>query len=188
MKEMNSSFYSGIKKDMLKSEHKYKELFESVVKMLPAEKEATILDLGCGVGGLVPFLKEAGYKNYLGIDFSSELVMTASSRFSDYKFITENISSKFAKKAMTKYSVVICLEVLEHITDDLEIVKCLPADKIFIFSVPTVMSSGHVRCFANPDEVVSRYKEFLNFVEKKTIMKLGKPHHLMFLNKTVRKP
>ena len=186
-KEKTADFYSSIKKDMLKSEHKYKELFESVVTMLPENKITSVLDLGCGIGSLVPFLNTSGYTNYLGVDFASNLTLAASLRFSEYRFITDDISSKVVSKMMSKYSVIICLEVLEHMKNDLELIKSLPSEKPFIFSVPTVMSKGHVRCFASQDEVVARYQEFLLFDKNKTIMKLGKPHHLMFLNKTTRK-
>ncbi len=187
MKECSSIFYGSLKKDMRKSEHKYKELFEEVVKMLPEDKNSAIIDLGCGIGSLVPYLSAAGYKNYLGIDFSSELTLEASLRFPEYRFITDNINSKVISKLIDKHSVVICLEVLEHLTEDLDLVKRISIGKTFIFSVPTVMSKGHVRCFNSHNEVVLRYTALLDFKEKKTIMKLGKPHHLMFLSKTVRK-
>lgn len=42
------------------------------LKHLPNEKDTRILDLGCGMGHFLYFLKANGYNNYLGIDFCDE--------------------------------------------------------------------------------------------------------------------
>jgi 2-polyprenyl-3-methyl-5-hydroxy-6-metoxy-1,4-benzoquinol methylase len=43
-------------------------------KFLPANKNARILDLGCGMGHFLCFLRTEGYTNYWGIDKSPALV------------------------------------------------------------------------------------------------------------------
>lgn len=41
---------------------------------LPESKEARILDIGCGEGGFIYFLRHLGYTNVVGIDLSAEQV------------------------------------------------------------------------------------------------------------------
>lgn len=44
---------------------------------LPVDRSAVILDLGCGHGALLHFLREAGYRNVAGVDASREQVAEA---------------------------------------------------------------------------------------------------------------
>ena len=41
---------------------------------LPSGREAAILDVGCGMGHFLHFLKQAGYKNASGVDGSPDIV------------------------------------------------------------------------------------------------------------------
>ncbi|MCR8454597.1 MAG: class I SAM-dependent methyltransferase [Crenarchaeota archaeon] len=41
---------------------------------LPEDRDARILDIGCGMGHFLYFLKEEGYRNFLGVDISREQV------------------------------------------------------------------------------------------------------------------
>lgn len=43
-------------------------------KFLPSDKNIKILDIGCGTGQFLYYLKEKGYKNYYGIDISKQQV------------------------------------------------------------------------------------------------------------------
>jgi 2-polyprenyl-3-methyl-5-hydroxy-6-metoxy-1,4-benzoquinol methylase len=46
-------------------------------KLLPRDQAAAILDLGCGSGGLVWWLRQRGYRNSFGVDGSQEQVALA---------------------------------------------------------------------------------------------------------------
>lgn len=46
-------------------------------RFLPTDKNASILDAGCGHGGLVYFLKEEGYRKVVGVDVSHQQVLLA---------------------------------------------------------------------------------------------------------------
>ena len=48
-----------------------------IQKHFPPNREAKILDLGCGSGTLLHFLREAGYRNVSGVDTSPEQVVEA---------------------------------------------------------------------------------------------------------------
>lgn len=51
-----------------------------VAPHLPLDREAQILDLGCGQGGLLTALREAGYRAARGVDISPEQVEIAQAR------------------------------------------------------------------------------------------------------------
>jgi 2-polyprenyl-3-methyl-5-hydroxy-6-metoxy-1,4-benzoquinol methylase len=42
--------------------------------LMPQEKDAVLLDLGCGNGGFVFFLQQLGYSNVRGVDLSAEQI------------------------------------------------------------------------------------------------------------------
>ncbi|MCX7704381.1 MAG: class I SAM-dependent methyltransferase [Planctomycetota bacterium] len=44
---------------------------------LPKDKNAKILELGCGYGAFLLFLKQQGYTNLIGVDISPQQVETA---------------------------------------------------------------------------------------------------------------
>ena len=48
-----------------------------VDEYLPPDKEASVLDLGCGNGVLVYFARQAGYRNVKGVDASASQVRSA---------------------------------------------------------------------------------------------------------------
>jgi len=45
---------------------------DSIKNALPIDKKARILDIGCGLGSFMIFLKNEGYENVYGIDISDE--------------------------------------------------------------------------------------------------------------------
>jgi 2-polyprenyl-3-methyl-5-hydroxy-6-metoxy-1,4-benzoquinol methylase len=81
--------------------------------VLPDDKNAKVLDVGCGIGHFLYYLKKRGYKNFCGIDISPQQV----------NFCKENISERvevadafdFLKVGREKYSVIVAHDVLEHI-------------------------------------------------------------------------
>lgn len=48
-----------------------------IASYLPGNKDANILDLGCGHGAFLYFLAQAGYRNAIGIDTSAEQIDAA---------------------------------------------------------------------------------------------------------------
>src|SRR5882724_5823063 len=49
----------------------------AIAKHIPADKSTKILDLGCGHGPWIHFLKEAGYTQLVGVETSLEQVAAA---------------------------------------------------------------------------------------------------------------
>ncbi len=127
-----------------------------------------ILELGCGPGQFAHMLKDRGFKNYTGIDFSRVAINQARKRVPDWDFRNENI---YDYKVTKEFDVVVALEVLEHIQSDLMVLKKMPQGKKFVFSVPSFNSKNHVRHFQKAEEVRSRYSccckiEKLNRISK----------------------
>jgi 2-polyprenyl-3-methyl-5-hydroxy-6-metoxy-1,4-benzoquinol methylase len=84
-------------------------------KFLPPVKTAKILDLGCGMGHFLYFLKEEGYTNFTGIDLSKQQV--------DYvkKNLTNNVFAADAfdfLKTAGGFDLIVIHDVIEHIAKD----------------------------------------------------------------------
>ena len=81
--------------------------------LMPAHKDAAMLDFGCGVGDFLFYAKKKGYTNYYGIDISKQQVDYCKTHISDR---TEFIDGKsFLKDKETVYDLITAHDVLEHV-------------------------------------------------------------------------
>ena len=132
-----------------------------------------ILDIGCGSGQFAEYLKDKGVKAYTGVDFSNIAITKAKKRVPEYNFHTYDCSSEDWLRFIHKSNpdLYVCLEVLEHIDKDRELLASLKPKPI-IFSVPNFLCKGHVRRFKNVEAVRSRYAhlfkrmDFSKFIRK----------------------
>lgn len=86
-------------------------------RYFPEDKQAIILDLGCGHGALVYLAKQMGYLNITGIDISSEQIEVAK------KLCIEGVDEGDIMRTLEKtpYETIDCLitfDVIEHLTRD----------------------------------------------------------------------
>ncbi|GAB4355485.1 MAG: hypothetical protein Kow006_21850 [Gammaproteobacteria bacterium] len=82
-------------------------------KHFPADRSATVLDLGCGHGALIHFLRESGYRNVSGIDGSPEQVAVA--RRLGIEGVEEGDLREVLKAQGTaSLDVVVAFDVIEH--------------------------------------------------------------------------
>jgi len=119
-------------------------------------KDSRILDLGCGPGQFAHMLFDMGVKHYRGIDFSSEAIRLARKTGGD--FACEDILTC----DWGDYDVVVCLETLEHIENDLGVIKRIGKGRRVVFSVPDYDSPTHVRTFRDMAAVKRRYGKMVN--------------------------
>src|SRR5262249_16355815 len=109
---------------------------------LPNDRSARVIDLGCGQGGLVRQLSEAGYSQASGIDISPEQVALAHEagirgvELGDFRLVF----------AVRSFDAVTATDFLEHLTrsEVLEaadlILKALTPGGVFIARVPNMVS------------------------------------------------
>ena len=115
---------------------------------LPRDKNARILDIGCGFGQMLLRLRDDGYQNISGIDIGDESVDFCRSQ----KLQVEKIKSiaEFASSHEGGYDLILMSHVLEHIPKD-EIINTLSSIRsmlaqggIFIVMVPNAQSATGV--------------------------------------------
>ena len=89
----------------------------------PPDKDAAILDVGCGHGAMLYFARQAGYHNTVGIDCSAAQVAEAVRR-GITGIIEGNVLQVLGSFASESQDVVIAFDVIEHFTKD-ELLGCL---------------------------------------------------------------
>lgn len=87
------------------------------------DKDISILDIGCGGGGLLCELNENGFSNITGCDPSSKSIANIISK--GFKGFVANIFDKIQEERKHSYDVVVSLAVIEHIFDIHNYVKQL---------------------------------------------------------------
>lgn len=91
-------------------------------RFFPGDKNARIIDIGCGTGSLIWWLQQSGFTSAEGIDISPEQIEIARG-FGITNIEQAELKTFLATKA-TEYDVVILRDVLEHFTKE-DIVKAL---------------------------------------------------------------
>jgi cyclopropane fatty-acyl-phospholipid synthase-like methyltransferase len=81
----------------------------------PADKNARILDLGCGNGTLLYFAREAGYVFIAGVDNSSEQIEEAR-RLGFREVRQTDIFTFLATVDAESYDAITAFDIIEHLT------------------------------------------------------------------------
>ena len=108
-------------------------LRQLIRRHFPADKNAAVLDLGCGHGALLHFAREAGYTNLRGVDGSPQQV-AAAQRLGIEGVAEGDLRDTLAAQADASLDVVIAFDVIEHFTRD----ELLP----FVDEVHRVLKPG----------------------------------------------
>ena len=86
------------------------------------KQPAKVLEIGCGYSGLINHFLSAGYK-YTGLDISSFIIGEIQQKYPDIKFIQHDIQQTLPFNS--RFSLVVGMEVLEHIPNPLTALKNL---------------------------------------------------------------
>ena len=114
---INSQFGSGhsiqnLHKDYLIHQRYFKKNYQ---KFLPPNKDAKILDAGCGLGHFLFFAEQNGYKDVTGIDVSKELVELCKGK--GYNAVVADLFS-FLAGHRNAFDAIIFNDVIEHLTKE----------------------------------------------------------------------
>ncbi len=94
-----------------------RRVFRAVYRRyLPDAKEAEILEVGCGTGSFLAFLRGEGYHHAHGIDVGEEQVATA--RRLGIESIEVADAIPFLAVHPLRYDFIVALDVIEHFTKD----------------------------------------------------------------------
>lgn len=132
-------------------------------------KKQNVLDLGCGTCDTTLFLKQ-NHINVYSVDAAPEMVNIGKKILDENGFSTTNIYIKdintFASENVEKFDQVVCLDVIEHIRDDVEALNDIfsllkPGGKLII-TVPALSSLygqkdiqiGHYRRYNRSDLLI----------------------------------
>lgn len=163
----------------------YYPIWEKAVKIIKEiEKNPVVIEIGCGTGQFAKFLFDEGIRNYIGIDFSEEAIKLArinNKGFED-KFVRENAYE--SDIYWSDYNICVMFEFLEHVKDDISIIKKIRQNTTVLFSVPNFYSISHIRWFDNEYEIRARYKNYLDIAEIFDFeISKGKKIYLVFCKK-----
>lgn len=88
-----------------------------IANHFPANREASIIDLGCGHGAFIYFIRQAGYQNVIGVDVSPEQVSEAPRL--GIAGVKQGDLLEYLKILPTaSQDLVIAFDVIEHFTKD----------------------------------------------------------------------
>jgi SAM-dependent methyltransferase len=163
---------------------------------LPAAREAQVLDVACGAGRLLFFLKERGYVNASGVDLSPEQIARA--RQVTPKVIQSDLLEYLAANP-GRFDLILGLDVIEHLTKpqvvsffDRAFAALRPGGRLVIETVNADTPMGlpilygdftHETCFT-PQSVVSLFR--LTGFEQVAIRETGPVPWGYSLKSTVR--
>jgi len=80
--------------------------------LLPENRDARILDIGCGSGFLLDFLCRRGYRNISGVDTSSEQVEFARKQGIN---VVQADANEYLKNSKDKFDIIFMTDVVEHL-------------------------------------------------------------------------
>lgn len=137
----------------------YLPVWEEIADRIGAD--TSVLEVGCGSGQLAQLLADRGLKRYRGFDFSPFAVELARKRLPDAHLdVADARTTSLFDEA--SYEVVLCTEVLEHLDDDIGVLRRVKPGARVLATVPNFDSTSHLRFFADEEAVFGRYGQTLD--------------------------
>lgn len=158
----DKDFYDKAANNYYKNINAPKDFFQDVKKIVP--ESHSIIDIGCGSGYFYYYCNGERYKDYLGVDFSPGMIERAKEYNPTGKFIVKNIYT-LGIKDYAKYDMVVCLEVLEHVLYDVNVLENISSGKSIVLSVPNFDDTAHIRKFGSEDDIYQRYSKVVKIYD-----------------------
>jgi SAM-dependent methyltransferase len=90
---------------------------------IPSDRNSRIVDVGCGTGTILRWLKQEGYTRLTGVDVSPEQVEAAKDGLDD---IVLGEATGFLSTRAEHFDQIIAIDLIEHLTKD-ELIEFLDA-------------------------------------------------------------
>ena len=201
MKEFYKEYFNSIfSVSNILTKEEYEKMAEfynlNYGKFMPKDKNANILDIGCGAGHFLYFLLKNGYRNFLGIDISKSQIEFCKKYITDKVLVSDAFD--FLKDKNEIYDLITANDFIEHIKKE----KIIEFLKLSYKSLKNggilIIKTGNI---GNIFGLFFRYKDFtheIGFTEKslfqvlkiagfKEIKILGAQKKQKFLNKIFEK-
>lgn len=143
MKEIFDNYIENAFDGFHQAEFKIQQFSHNYQRYFPKHRSDSVLDIGIGRGEMLTCFSNSKL-NYLGIDISPSTVNYCKSLNLNCE-LTDN-TTQWLKQNPTKYSLITCLDVLEHIPKEevidflTKIKSSLSNEGIFIVQVPNLQS------------------------------------------------
>lgn len=151
------------------TESRYYPMWVVVADRIRRYGAKNVFDIGCGSGQLACLLRDQGLPGYSGLDFSSARVTRARDICPEFDFFVEDVHHTDLIERR-EYDLVVSTEFLEHIEDDLGVVRRIPRGRRVLATVPNYPATGHVRYFETADAVQQRYEEVFDELSVNTLV------------------
>jgi 2-polyprenyl-3-methyl-5-hydroxy-6-metoxy-1,4-benzoquinol methylase len=151
----------------------YYPLFTRVRHALELGGGSSVLEVGCGTGTFAHLLLDSRPSfGYRGFDLSAVGVESARSRTGRQDLF--HVGNAKAPVCYTgTYDSIVCTEVLEHIDDDLGVIRNWSPGAWCVCSVPNFDADDHVRFFVDEKSVSDRYGRLISI---EGIVRIKKPY------------
>lgn len=169
----------------------WRELYEAAVAMIsPLDP---VVDLACGTGRFAEQLRRRGHGRFTGLDFSPKAISECRAYVPlidvdtawDADFHVADLREWQPDPARAANTVYTCLETLEHLVDDVDLISRIPVGHEMIFSVPNYGGEAHLRTFETAGAAWRRYGHLLAF-RAWTLIGTGPRYHI-HLYRTIRR-
>ncbi len=108
-----SKMYSFDEAEYRRMARKYRWQYRS---LLPKNKDAAILDVGCGVGHFLRMLQEDGYSNCSGVDLSPDQVEICRTRVNARVHLGDAMAYLAERPLSADW--IVCMHLIEHLSLD----------------------------------------------------------------------
>ena len=100
----------------------HEKILAEIQLKFASKKDISILDIGCGTGGLLSFLQKNNYTNLQGVDYSNNSISFSKSRNLNVKKVNiDNIDIMFQYQ---QFDVIICDDVF-YCLDKIQVISAL---------------------------------------------------------------
>lgn len=161
------TFHLDIQKKLITDS---RTLNKEILPFLPSDKNAAILDMGCGFGSLIYTLKQNGYKNLKGIDLSAGQVKVAHEIGLNEIELQDLLP--YLKSHPATFDVITGIDIIEHFSKDelVEVLTCvknaLKPNGIAIFRTPN-LDAPFASLFSNGDFT---HENYINYSSANQLM------------------